>query len=88
MLTEDEQAKLYWTLLRGPGKECQDRLCRFDQNDFDHNWGPAIATDHYPDLPPSSVMWSLYTKEPPANDTRVVRSYSQTCLNCGKIKTW
>jgi hypothetical protein len=81
-VTEEERQKLYWSLLRGIAKEIQDKQCAEDKEDWHHDWSPVKATDYFPDLPFIPLSAKVM------NSVKVYRSFTQVCLNCGKVKTW
>jgi hypothetical protein len=79
-LSDDQRKDVYWSLLRGIGRECQNRLCAEDKSLNDHDWGPWTRYRVEHDFVPSGPLgWN----EPIPDMAIHIRS-ERHCLNCGK----
>jgi hypothetical protein len=74
-LSDDGRRKLYWALLRGLGKEAQDRMCAANQQ---HDWSPWHRSILKKDVP------LRFDPSPIAIDETYRVKSERVCLNCGK----
>lgn len=79
-LSEDQRHKVYWSLLSGLAKECQDRLCASDEQ---HAWSEVSRTRLEHDIP-----LHFDPNEPMVCNETYKLKHERHCLNCGKEEIW